>query len=288
MRVSERRQRVRDHFAGNECVRPASIFDPVSSRIAYDLGFPFGMLGGSIASHTVLGAPDLAVITLSELAEQCRRITRASDISLLVDADHGYGNALSVMRTIDELETAGVAAMTIEDTILPQRFGHQGQEELIPINEMVGKLKAAVAARQDPTTVIIGRTHAMNATSMEDALERVKAFDATGVDAIFLLGIKEVGQLEAFRKLTALPFMLGTVAEALDNATLAQYGVKVALRGHGTFNAAVQAIYDSLKFQAEGGKPSEVPAGQQAEAELMGIATGGASYKAWRGDFLSE
>jgi carboxyvinyl-carboxyphosphonate phosphorylmutase len=287
MNVSERRQRVRDHFAGNECVRPASIFDPVSSRIAYDLGFPFGMLGGSIASHTVLGAPDLAVITLTELAEQCRRITRASDISLVVDADHGYGNALSVMRTIDELETAGVAAMTIEDTILPQRFGHQGQEELIPINEMVGKLKAAVAARQDPTTVIIGRTHSLNATSQADAIERVKAFDATGVDAIFLLGIKDVGQLEAIRKVTLLPFMLGTVAEALDDESLAPYGVKMALRGHGTFNAAVKAIYDSLLHQAGGGKPSEV-VDTQADAALMGIAIGSAGYKESRDSYLSE
>ena len=126
MRVSERRQRVRDHFAGNECVRPASIFDPVSSRLASDLGFSFGMLGGSIASHTVLGAPDLAGITRAELAEQCRRITRASDISLMVDADHGYGNALNVKRTVEELETAGVAALTIEDTDLPQPFGTVG------------------------------------------------------------------------------------------------------------------------------------------------------------------
>lgn len=177
--------------------------------------------------------------------------------------------------------------MTIEDTILPQRFGHQGQEELIPINEMVGKLKAAVAARQDPKTVIIGRTHSLNATNQEDCLERVKAFDATGVDAIFLLGIKETAQLEEIRKVTKLPFMLGTVAEALDDATLAKFGVKMALRGHGTFNAAVKAIYDSLKHQAEGGKASEAT-DWQAGADLMGIATGVADYKEWRGAYLSE
>ncbi len=287
MQVSQRRQRVRDHFAGSKCVRPASIFDPVSSRIAYGLGFPFGMLGGSIASHTVLGAPDLAVITLTELAEQCRRITRASDISLLVDADHGYGNALSVMRTVDELETAGVAAMTIEDTVLPQRFGYQGQEELIPLNEMVGKLKAAVAARQDRATVIIGRTHSLNASNQADALERVKAFDATGVDAIFLLGVKEIHQLEAVRKVTSLPFMLGNVAEALGDETLAQYGVKMALRGHGTFNATVKAIYDSLKHQAEGGAPSEV-VDTQADTDLISIAIGSTSYKDSRDAYLSE
>ena len=143
MNASERRQRLKRHFAGNECIRPASVFDPISARIATDLGFEFAMLGGSIASHTVLGAPDLAVITLTELADQCRRITRASELSLIVDADNGYGNALSVMRTIEELEVAGVAGMTIEDTILPQRFGHQGQEELIPIEEMTGKLRRA-------------------------------------------------------------------------------------------------------------------------------------------------
>ena len=286
MRITERRQRVRDHFAGNECIRPASVFDPVSARIATNLGFEFGMLGGSVASTTVLGAPDLAVITLSELAEQCRRITRASDLSLIVDSDHGYGNALSVMRTIDELETAGVAGMTIEDTILPRRFGHQGDEELIPIDEVTGKLRAALAARQDPATVIIGRTHSLSATNIDDTIERVKAFSQTGVDAIFLLGIKEVGQLEAIRAVTSLPFVLGTVAEALDNATLASYGVKVALRGHGTFNAAVKSIHDSLEHQRGGGKPSEV-SDTLASGELMGVAMNTSGYKAWQADFLS-
>jgi carboxyvinyl-carboxyphosphonate phosphorylmutase len=286
MRITERRQRVRDHFAGNECIRPASVFDPVSARIATNLGFEFGMLGGSVASTTVLGAPDLAVITLSELAEQCRRITRASNLSLIVDSDHGYGNALSVMRTIDELETAGVAGMTIEDTILPRRFGHQGEEELIPIDEMTGKLRAAVAARQDPATVIIGRTHSLSATNIDDTIERVKAFSQTGVDAIFLLGIKEVGQLEAIRAVTSLPLVLGTVAEALDNATLATYGVKVALRGHGTFNAAVKAIHDSLEHQRGGGKPSEV-SDTIASGDLMGVAMNSSAYKAWQADFLS-
>jgi carboxyvinyl-carboxyphosphonate phosphorylmutase len=284
MRNTERRQRIRDHFATNECIRPASVFDPVSARIATDLGFEFGMLGGSVASTTVLGAPDLAVITLSELAEQCRRITRASDLSLIVDADNGYGNALSVMRTIDELETAGVAGMTIEDTVLPRRYGHQAEEELIPIDEMVGKLRAAVAARQDPATVIIGRTHSLAATNIADTLERVKAFSDTGVDAIFLLGIKEVAQLESIRAITSLPFVLGTVAEAIDNATLAGYGVKVALRGHGTFNAAVKAIYASLKHQRGGGSPSEVN-DTLASAGLMGVASNNDGYKAWRADF---
>src|ERR671912_1119623 len=119
------RQRFRAVLAGNECVHPGSVFDPISARIAEDLGFEVGMLGGSVASMVVLGAPDLFVLTLSELAEQVRRICRAGTLPVLVDADHGYGNALNVMRTVEELETAGLAGLTIEDTELPRTFGEK-------------------------------------------------------------------------------------------------------------------------------------------------------------------
>src|SRR5206468_7739160 len=97
------------------------------------------------SSGTVLGAPDLVVLTLTEFAEQIRRITRGSDLPLMVDADHGYGNALNVMRTVEELETSGVAALMVEDTVLPQPFAGQ-DEGLVSVDEMLGKLRAAVAA----------------------------------------------------------------------------------------------------------------------------------------------
>ena len=110
MLLSERRQRYRRVLAGDSCVYPASVFDAMSARMAESLGYEVGMLAGSIASAAVLGAPDLVVLTLTEFAEQIRRVTRAGSLSLMVDADHGYGNALNVMRTVEELETAGVAA----------------------------------------------------------------------------------------------------------------------------------------------------------------------------------
>src|SRR5579863_8437157 len=105
---SDRRKRLRAVLAGRRCVHPGSVFDPMSARIAEDLGFELGMFAGSVASLTVLGAPDLIVVTLSEFAEQAHRICRAGSLPLLVDADHGYGNALNVMRTVEELENAGV------------------------------------------------------------------------------------------------------------------------------------------------------------------------------------
>ena len=146
MDFTTRRERYRGILAGDKCVYPGSVFDPISARIAEDIGFEVGMFAGSIASGTVLGAPDLIVLTLTEFAQQIHRICRAGDLSLMVDADHGYGNALNVMRTVEELETAGVAALTIEDTVLPRTFGG-GPDAVLPIAEVVGKMKAALAAR---------------------------------------------------------------------------------------------------------------------------------------------
>ena len=143
-----RRESLRAIIKGDRCIHPASVYDGVSARIAGDLGFEAMMFAGSVASFTVLGAPDLCVLTLTEFAQQAYRINRAGSLPLLVDADHGYGNALSVKRTIEELETAGVSGLTIEDTLLPIAFGGD-DKQLISIAEGVGKMKAAVAGRQD-------------------------------------------------------------------------------------------------------------------------------------------
>ena len=119
MRWRARRERFRAILNGNACLHPASVYDAMSARIAEDLGYEVGMLAGSTASLSVLGAPDLIVLTLTEFAAQGYRVCRAMNMPLLVDADHGYGNALNVKRTVEELETAGVSALTIEDTVLP-------------------------------------------------------------------------------------------------------------------------------------------------------------------------
>ena len=135
MRWSARRKGFREILAGGACVFPGSVFDPISARIAEDLGFELGMFAGSVASMTVLGAPDLIVLTLTEFAAQANRICRAGELPLLVDADHGYGNALNVQRSVEELEMAGVAGLSIEDTELPQPFGAGGQTRLLSIEQ---------------------------------------------------------------------------------------------------------------------------------------------------------
>src|SRR6266851_3425565 len=167
MNLSQRRERFRVILAGGRCIHPASVYDPISARIAEDLGYEAGMLAGSVASLTVLGAPDVVVLTLTEFAAQAYRVNRAGKLPLLVDADHGYGNALNVKRTVEELETAGVAGLTIEDTLLPTPYGAT-ETRLIPIAEGVGKMRAAVAGRQDPRLVVVGRTSALSITGLAD------------------------------------------------------------------------------------------------------------------------
>ncbi|MGH7348228.1 MAG: isocitrate lyase/PEP mutase family protein, partial [Candidatus Rokuibacteriota bacterium] len=228
MRLTERRAQYRRVLEGSVCVHPASVFDPMSARMAESLGFEIGMFAGSIASATVLGAPDLVVLTLTEFAEQIRRITRGSALPLMVDADHGYGNALNAMRTVEELETAGVAALTIEDTVLPSPFGGQ-REGLVSVEEMLGKLRGAVAARQDPSLVVIGRTQALRAGGIAETEKRVRAYQETGVDAIFLAGASTREEVEAIHRVTRLPLILGGAPPALsDRAYLASQGARIA------------------------------------------------------------
>jgi len=284
MHWTNRRERFRAVLAGDQCIHPGSVFDPISARIAEELGFEVGMFAGSIASFTVLGAPDLIVLTLSEFAEQAYRINRAGKLPLLVDADHGYGNALNVMRTVQELETAGVAAICIEDTLLPRAYGEK-KPSLISLDEGVGKMRAAIAAREDPSFVIVGRTSAAAINGTEDVVRRAKAYEAAGVDALFFAGGMTREQLDAISTAVKLPLMLGGSGRELqDRDYLASRRVRIALQGHQPFSAAVQAVYNTLKALREGTKPGDLQG--IASAETMQRVTRDGDYKSWTEKFL--
>ena len=285
MNLTDRRERYRAVLAGDQCVHPASVFDPISARVAEDLGFEVGMLAGSIASFTVLGAPDIIVLTLTEFAQQIHRICRAGNLSLMVDADHGYGNAFNVKRTVEELESAGVAALTIEDTVLPRPFG-SGGAELISLEEGVGKMKAALAGRQDPSLVVAGRTSAAQIAGVDEAIRRAKAYEAVGVDAVFLAGVRSREELEAIHAEVKIPLMLGGAGgELSDRAFLAANGVRIALQGHLSFQASVKAVHDTLKALRDGVTPADLSP-TLASADLMGQVTRRADYDRWTEEFL--
>jgi oxaloacetate decarboxylase len=269
---------MRSILSGLRCVRPGSVYDAVSIRIAEDLGFEIGMFGGSVASLAVLGDPDIALITLTELAEQMRRMSRAAGLPVLVDADHGYGNALNVRRTVQELEAAGAAGLTIEDTLLPQAFG-ETRTQLISLEEGVRKMRAALDGRADPSLVIMARTGAASITSLGDAIARAKAYENTGVDALFLTGIRSRAELDAISDATHLPIVLGGAPEEMSDLDyLRDKRVRIALQGHAPFAAATQAVYQTLSALRGGASPKQLK--DLASPELMGRVTREAEMKA--------
>ena len=283
MDYTNRRERYRAVLAGDVCVHPGSVFDPISARLAEDLGFEVGMFAGSIASGTVLGAPDYVILTLTEFAQQIYRICRAGRLPLMVDADHGYGNALSVRRTVEELEAAGVAALTIEDTLLPMQFGGEGG--FISLEEGVGKMKAALSGRTDANLVVAGRTSSLR-LGRDECIRRVRAYEAAGVDAIFLAGATGKEEVAAVNDALNIPLLLGGAGGELnDKEWLGQNGVRVALQGHLPFQAAIKAVHDTLKALRDGVAPADLRA-TLASPELIAQATRKDDYDRQIADYL--
>ena len=288
MAFRERREKLRAILKGSACVRPGSVYDATSIRIAQDIGFELGMFGGSVASLAVLGDPDITLITLTELCEQMRRMSRAAALPVIVDADHGYGNAFNVRRTVQELETAGAAGLSIEDTLLPQAFG-VAEPQLISLEEGVGKMKAALDGRSDPSLVIFGRTGTRGggpkASGFGECIERAKAYEATGVDALFFTGLTTREEVQAIAAVTRLPLVLGNTQGELDDpAFLISQRVKIALQGHAPFAAATQAVYETLKALRDGTPPKNLKG--LASSDLTARLTLAADVKTRNAEFL--
>ncbi len=276
------RRAFRKLLASPACYHTASVFDPMSARIAADLGFEVGILGGSVASLQVLAAPDFALITLSEFAEQATRIGRVAQLPVIADADHGYGNALNVMRTVTELERAGIAALTIEDTLLPAQFGRKSTD-LISIAEGVGKIRAALEARVDPELAIIARTNAA-LIPVEEVIARTVADQNAGADGLCMVGIRDFEHLEQIAKHLSVPLMLVTYGnpQLHDDARLAQLGVRIAVDGHGAYFAAIKATYDCLREQ----RRITSSASDLSATELTHTYTVPGDYIVWAREFM--
>ncbi len=267
--MSRARELFREVLSRPSCTLAANIFDPLSARIANMLGYEVCVLSGSVGKVANLGVPDIVLSNMSDVVDHCRRITRIADVTLMVDAEDGFGNAVNVVRTVREMEAAGVAGIEIEDNFVPRRF-NVADPGLVSTEEQVGKLEAAVAARTDPTTVIVARTAALGLVPLDEALERIRAYSQTGAEALMLTGSRSREQIEAVHQVTSLPLcVLSPPADARnDDAFLAANGVRILMLGNPTFAVAVQAIYDSLKHLKDGGSLEDL-ADRQAAPELL-------------------
>jgi methylisocitrate lyase len=178
--------------------------EPLAALLAKRAGFEALYLSGAALSAS-RGFPDLGVLTMDELLAAARAITRVADLPLIVDGDTGYGEVLNILRLVRELDEAGVAAMHIEDQEMPKRCGHLEGKHLVPVDEMVSRLRAALKARRE--MLIIARTDARSVTGMEDAIARAQAYADAGADMIFPEGLQSAAEFAAFRQAVASPLM---------------------------------------------------------------------------------
>lgn len=280
--IPERRKRFRELLASQQITIPGSVFDATSARLAQKAGYEVGLLGGSVASSVVLGAPDIVLLTLSDFVEQARRVTRVADICLMADADHGYGNAMNVRRTVQDLEATGVCAMSIEDTLLPRRFGGK-DGELISREEFASKLDAAMEAKSDPSLVVVGRTAGLTAGGIEELVARVEICAKAGVDAIFATGVKSLDEVKAIAGACDVPLLVNALP--VPNEELLTQRVRIVMQGHIPYFVALKALYDSFVFLRGGGSPEELR--QRAlSPEEQAVALDEAGSKEMMGRYL--
>ena len=284
--MSRVREQFRSVLARPTCTLAANIFDPLSASIAHMLEYEVCVLSGSVGKVANLGVPDGVLSNMSDVVDHCRRITRIADVSLMVDAEDGFGNAVNVARTVREMEAAGVSAIEIEDNFVPKEFNVQNPG-LISKEEQVGKLQAAVAARTDLTTVIVARSAALGLTPLDEALDRIQAYSQTGAEAVMLTGSRSRDQLEAVHRVTTLPIcVLSPPADIRnDTAFLAATGVKILMLGNPTFSVTVKAIFDSLEHLKEGGSLEEL-GDRQATPELLRSVNRTDEFLQWQEQYL--
>jgi len=183
-------------------------YDAFSAKLIEAAGFEAVYMTGFGTAASTLGYPDIGLLTLTDMVTNARRIADAVSIPVIADANTGYGNHLNVIRTIEEYEKAGCAAIQIEDQISPKKCGHMEGHKLVSTDEMVAKIRAAVKARQDSNLVIIARTDAISAESFEEAIRRANVYRKEGADVLFVEAPRNMDQLERIPKLVKGPVLV--------------------------------------------------------------------------------
>ncbi|MCZ2343592.1 MAG: methylisocitrate lyase [Bacteroidales bacterium] len=241
-------RRLRDAWTNGVVLLPG-VFSPLVARLAERIGFQAVYLSGGALSASQ-GVPDIGLLGLAEFAEEARRITQTCTLPLVCDADTGFGDALNVERTIRVLESAGAAAVHLEDQLMPKRCGHLSGKSLVEPAVMAAKIRAAVAARRDPNFIIIARTDARGVTSFADAVARAQFYADAGADMIFPEALESSAEFEQFAHFVPRPLLANMTefgkSPHLNAATLGQMGYRLILFPLTAFRVAMQATENAL------------------------------------------
>ncbi len=268
---SQRRQAFRTGLASGRLQVLPGAFTPLSIRLIEDKGFDGAYISGAVMAAE-LGLPDIGLTTLSEVAHRAHQISRMSDLPTLVDADTGFGEPMNVARTVHELEDAGVAGLHLEDQVNPKRCGHLDGKAVVDLDTAVKRIRAAVDARRDPDLVIMARTDIRGVEGMEAAIDRAKALEAAGADAIFPEAMGTLAEFEQMRKAVSVPILANMTefgkSELFTHQQLSDVGVNLVIHPVSLLRVAFGAIERALDaLQTTGTLDGEV-AGMQTRGRL--------------------
>src|SRR2546429_6397414 len=256
--------RLRDLLAGPDLIVAPGAYDALSARLIAQAGFQAVYMTGFGTAASVLGQPDVGLLTMSEMVSRAAALAAVTgDVPLIADADTGYGNPINVRRTIREYERAGVAGLHIEDQVWPKKCGHMEGKQVIPIDEMAQKIRAAVDARQDPDFVIIARTDANAVNGFEDALRRGQAYCEAGADVIFIEAPRSIAELQDIKQMFPDVPLLSNWAESgktppLPLHEIRKLGYKLVIFPVSMLFAATYAMSELLEVLKRGETPTEM------------------------------
>jgi 2,3-dimethylmalate lyase len=192
-----RRVSLRARFDAGEMVLAPGCYDALGARLIEEAGFSAAYMTGFGSAASRLGRPDVGLMSMTEMVDNARRIVDAVDIPVIADADTGYGNSINVIRTVREYESAGVAAIHLEDQVMPKKCGHMEGKQVVGAEEMAAKIAAAVAARRSPDFLIIARTDARAVEGLDGALARARRYREAGADVLFVEAPQSIEEIEA-------------------------------------------------------------------------------------------
>lgn len=262
--------RLRELLRAPAMVVAPFVYDCLQAKIAEHTGFEAVYMTG-FGTAAARGFPDLGLLTMSEMVQNVRAIAHAVNLPVICDADTGYGNPLNVWRTVREYEEAGAAALHIEDQVWPKKCGFLAGKQVIPMEDMVGKVRAACDARRDPAFVIIARTDALAVNGWDDVVRRGRAYRAAGADLIFVDGIRTLDDLKTYTaRLGDLPLLYN--GALLPVAELARFGFKLTIH-ISSLMAAYVNFRDALR-QLKATGVMDVPFDRhlfEELTELMGV-----------------
>ena len=267
------RRRLRELIDAPELLVAPGSYDALSARLVEEAGFAAVYMSGYGTTASLLGRPDVGLLGQAEMVDNVRRIVQAVGIPVVADADTGYGSALNVMRTVREYEQAGVAGLHIEDQVTPKKCGHMAGKEVIPSAEMVGKVRAAVAARVDPELVLIARTDAAAVEGLNAALERARRYRDAGADLLFIEALTTEDDIEtAVTRMAGTPLMFnwaeGGRTPKLSLGRIAELGFRMVIFPSSSIYAATAGIRRVLSVISSEGTPATALAGLPTFSEF--------------------